>query len=193
MRICYDQRNFVLIVPLNQEHRLQNTCFRPDTACSGNFRQWRSCYDVLCGDQILHKLFHDEVKDAIAEMISKRETEQQWGFTLTHPSVVGWASTMPLANLPPGIKTEEFQPNPHTTATVVKSDEPILAPTTKEVTIVCTIKRNGDARFPVDWCVIVYSMYPGYEVQLGWKGEPRTIPPEEAVFFHIDHPGEPID
>lgn len=190
MFIVFYPSDFVLIVPINQEHRLCTTCFRPAEQRAGNFITWRNCYEALFKDLHLRRELEKEIKLTIKEMERKGEEKVQWAFTFSHPQFIGWTSTVPLTELPSGIKLEEFSPNPHTRALAVVSNETIPAPLTKKVTVICLIRRSEEKN--VAWAVVVYSLYPGEEVELGHKKMPRTIAPEEAVFFRFDHPGAPI-
>lgn len=195
-------QNFVLVIPLNEERRLLETCFRRGRARAGTFAVWKSCFEALIKDQHIRRQIEEDVKEKIGDMKKRDETKTPWAFSFVHTVAVGWKNFTTLNKVPAGTPLETFQPNVFTTAQAVPLRSTTLtAPLTKQLTIVCTIelleKRQKDApgvkaQPNVDWKVTVHSMYPGNEIELGERGNPRTIPPEEVVFFHPEHPGAPL-
>jgi hypothetical protein len=150
---------------------------------------------MLLRDTFVRNKLKRLVQPSIKEMRQDNKQRSEWAFTFDYPEFVGWASTVPQHQLPSSTALEMFHPNPHTIAMAVKPGQPVVAPPTKQITLICTITtlKPGEVEsrdsLSIDWKVTIHSLYPGYEVQLGWKQEPRIIQPEQAVFFRFDHPG----
>jgi hypothetical protein len=146
--------NLSLICPEDTERRLKRTCFRGrNQKLAGNFMLWESVKAVFTGS-VLNKLTEDVV--------------EQWelGKFFTHsitfemPLFVGWESTI-NKELCSEAALEEFFPNKKSRALRVRPDyTELLAPLTKDITIVYQLLRKNDETAKI----IVWSMYPGTDI-----------------------------
>lgn len=169
--------NLLLICPENTEQRLKKTCFRGrDQKLAGNFKLWESVKAVFTGS-VLNKLTEDAV--------------EQWklGKFVTHsitfemPIHVGWESTI-SKELCSEATLEEFFPNKKSRALRVRPDSTeLLAPLTKDITIVYQLVKKNDSAAKV----IVWSMYPGTDIGELYGDVTER---EGRVFIDWNHPGE---
>jgi len=168
---------FHLTIPQRQVIRMAETCFRGEEK-AGAFRIWKSPKDVVGDERVKTKLVA-----AIQAFLSGKPEPCTHRIMIEHETWVGWASTVPLSDLPQNVVLREFGPNANTRAMLVE-DKSVPAPKTKLITFVCEVRQSLGA-----WDFVVHSLYPGQNVPLGVHGKPRTIPPMEAVFFGWENPG----
>ena len=165
-----------IIVPDQTEERLQSTCYRGNSfSRAGNFLHWWSSEGLLRDPELMLYFL---------EELNQLWSEQAFGtrsVCIVHSDYVGWESTSPLA-LYEDEDLEVFQLNRRAHALRVKLDcTHLLAPLTKEVTIVFEFKEGKDRTV-----AIVHSAYPGFDVgDLSGDVTER----EHRVFFDWNHPG----
>ncbi len=168
-----------VIVPTQQAERLSGINFRENCRCAGNFRRWRCVKDVIQDPQIFGQ-FQADVLESIEDTLRSERIKSSRSTTFHTKDWIGWASTVPISQLPAGVATEKFQPNKRTSAKKVV-DPLIKAPKTHEVTIFYRTEINPNGSV----IVFIGSLYPGQAVKL----DSGNIHPETAVFFAWSQPG----
>lgn len=166
-----------LIVRLSTVKRLSKTCFRgPLLPLAGNFLLWSSVEEVF-GDLGVLAQFLDELGERL--LIQDIGTHS---VCITHSTSVGWESTAPRENYSDD-DLEQFPLNRKSVALRVKPTcLHLLAPRTRQLTIVYEFKFEGE--FPV---AVIHSIYPGKDIgELCGDVTAR----EGRIFFDWDHPGE---
>ena len=179
-----------LVVVLEQfnVNRLANSCFRGNSSpLAGNFMHWDS-FPSFLGDEIVEVELIEEGLEIIEEMTAANETQRRnIHISIDHEKFVGWTSAVSREDLhlSEPLELEQFEPNKNTTAHKVQ-DHSILAPLTKELTIAFDVQYfNGN------WQIIVQTIYPGMDIQLGTDPSNKLVfDPNEIVFFDWEHPGE---
>jgi len=175
-----DDFGCAVIVRRATEKRLSKTCFRGRSLKrAGNFFLWSVVGELLRDPFIKDELMR-ELCDIFAEETFKEYESVTKSFVIDYGSPVGWSSTAPLASFTNDI-LEPFNLTRRATCLRVKSNSPVLAPQTTNITFVieCKLKR-GD---PV---AIVHSIYPGEDIG-PLKGD--VTKREGVAFFGWDYVG----
>ncbi len=170
-----------IVLPNKQRERLTTTCFRNGgQPLAGNFFRWHTDAQLL-GD----KFILDELVSDAQEALASRHPYTTWSCEIDYPSYVGWASTIRLED-PSDDEMEPFRPNRWTQAWKMK-DRQFPAPPTKTLTIVYSLEPpRSDGDTPA---IVIHSMYPGNDIPLGTRNNPRDIEWYEAIFFDWENPG----
>ncbi len=166
-----------IIVRMTTEERLLTRCFRgTDLRLAGNFSAWNSVF-WFWKDQLVLDQFLREVEDLWAT----RDFDTH-SVNINHNVFVGWESTSPIERYNTD-DLESFRLNRRAQGLRVKTDRAdLLAPRTKEITIVFEFRSENDR--PV---AIIHSIYPGRDVgDLDGDITER----EGRVFFDWNHSGE---
>ncbi len=166
-----------VIVRQNTTKRLWTRCFRGTSiARAGNFSQWGTAEDLFA-DGLVWEALLAECDDLWQKMDFGTHS-----LNITHVQLIGWESTAPLANYSSDA-LEPFDLNRRSHGLRVKqSRTDLLAPRTRELTIVFEFKQERSR--PV---VVVHSIYPGFDI-----GElvDDVTEREGRIFFDWSHPGE---
>jgi hypothetical protein len=172
-----DGQRFKIVVRLEAEQRLSQTCFRgAHCRCAGNFFRFESAIAVFNCEEVWRP-FSEE----ILEMWEKNDFGFS-SFSILCDRPVGWSSTMPIESV--GLEgCEQFNPNRRSSGLRVKINRRnIMAPTTSIITFVVEFRSEDNVP-----AVVIHSMYPGVDIG---KLVGNVTEREGVVFFDWNHPGE---
>lgn len=166
-----------IVVRESTEERLLGRCFRgTDLRLAGNFSVWNSVF-WFWKDNLVLGQFLKEMED----LWSTKDFDTH-SVNVIHKVFVGWESTSSIERY----KADDLEPfklNRRAQGLRVKTDRTdLLAPRTKEITIVFEFKSENDQ--PV---AIIHSIYPGRDIG---DLEGDVTEREGRVFFDWNHSGE---